>query len=52
MQLTHKTKFKRILAATILRSHYAFLDIISNEPYGKYKDPTHCPFHHKTIHVP
>ena len=50
-QLTQKTKFKRILAATILRFHYAFLEIIGNEPPGKYKDPTHYHFHNKIISV-
>ena len=50
-QLTHKTNFKRIFAATILRFHDAFLGIFGNEPSGKYKDPTHLPFHHKIISV-
>ena len=31
-QLTHKTKFKRILAATVLRFHGSFLEVIGNEP--------------------
>ena len=48
-QLTHKTKFKRILAATVLRFHEAFIGIIGNELSGKYKDPNHHPFLHKII---
>ena len=39
--ITHKTKFKRILAATVLRFHGSFLEITGNEPSGTYKDPTH-----------
>ena len=31
--------------------HYAFLGMIGNEPSGKYKDPTHHPFIHKSISV-
>ena len=50
-QLTYKTKCKRIIAATVLRFHEAFLEIIGNEPSGKYKYPTHHPFHHKIISV-
>ena len=49
--ITHKTKFKRILAATVLRFHGSFIEIISNEPSGKYKDPTHHYFHHRIISV-
>ena len=29
-QITHKTKFKHILAATIMRFHDAFIGIIGN----------------------
>ena len=50
-QITHKTKFKCILAATVLIFHDAFLGMIGNEPIGKYKYPTHNPFHHKIISV-
>ena len=39
--ITQKTKFKRILAATVLRFHGSFLEIIGNKPSGKYKYPTH-----------
>ena len=45
--ITHKTNFKRILAATILIFHDAFLGIVANKASGKYKVPTHYPFHHK-----
>ena len=48
---SHKKKFKRILAANVLRFHGSFLEIIGNEPSGKYKDPTHNYFHHKIISV-
>ena len=50
-QLTHKTKLKRILAATVLRFHEAFLGMIENEPSGLYKDPTHHTFLQKIIFV-
>ena len=49
--ITHKTKFKRIIDATVLRFHGSFLEIIGNEPSGRYKDPTHHYFHHKIISV-
>ena len=49
--ITHKTKFKRILAATVLIFRDAFLGIIGNESSGKYKYPNHHPFHHKIISV-
>ena len=42
-QLTHKTNFKRILAATIMIFHEEFLGMIRNEPSGKYRDTTHHP---------
>ena len=45
-QLTHKTKFMHIIAATVLRFYDAFLGIFGYEPSGKYKDQTHQPFHH------
>ena len=48
---THKTKFKRILAASVLIFHGSFLEIIGNEPSGKYNDLTHHHFHHITISV-
>ena len=48
---SHKKKFKRILAANVLRFHGSFLEIIGNEPSGKYKDPTHHNFHHRIISV-
>ena len=50
-QLTYKTKFKRILDATVLIFNNAFLGIIGNEPSGKYKDTTHHTFYHKIISV-
>ena len=50
-QLTQKTKFKRILAATVLIFHDGFLGIIGNEASDKYKDTTHHPFHHKILSV-
>ena len=49
--ITHKTKFKRILAATVLIFHGSFLEIVGNEPSGKYKDPTHHYFHHIITYV-
>ena len=50
-QLTYKTKFKRILATTVLIFHEAFLGIIGNEPFFKYKDSTHHTFLQKSISV-
>ena len=53
----HKTgiqsskKLKHIPAASVLKPHDAFIGIIKNEPSGKYKDPSHQYFHHKTIYV-
>ena len=44
-------KFKRILAATVLRFHGSILEVIGNEPSGKYKDPTHHYFHHRIISI-
>ena len=41
----------RILDDSILIFHEAFLDIIGNEPARTYKDPTHNPFHQKSISV-
>ena len=32
--ISHKTKFKSILAATVLRFHGSFLEVIGNEPSG------------------
>ena len=37
-------KLKRILSASIIKTKESFIWIIGNEPYGKYKDPTHNPF--------
>ena len=51
IELTHKTKFKRILADTVLIFHDAFLGIIGNETSVNYKDPTHHHFYHKIIPV-
>ena len=34
-----------------MRFHDSFPGIIGNEPFGKYKDPTHHPFHNKIISV-
>ena len=42
-------KFKNILAATVLRFHVSFKEVIGNEPSGKYNDPTHHYFHHKIM---
>ena len=50
-RITHKTKFKNILAATVLRFHGSFLEVIGNETSGKYKDPTHHHFHHKIMSI-
>ena len=50
-RITHKTKFKRILAATVLRFHGSFLKVVDNEPSGKYKYPTHHPFHHTIMSI-
>ena len=50
-QLTYKTNFKRILATTVLIFHEAFLGIIGNEPFFKYKDSTHHTFLQKSISV-
>ena len=49
--LWKKKQFKCILAATVLRFHGSFLEVIGNEPSGKYKDPTHHHFHHKIISI-
>ena len=46
-----KTKFKRILAATVLWFHGSFLEVIGNGPSGKYKDPNHHHLHHKIISI-
>ena len=48
-QITHKTKFNRMIAATVLKFHEAFLGIIGNEPSGKYKYPTHHHFLQKSF---
>ena len=45
--IIEKTKFKRILAATVLRFHGSFLEVIGNELSGKYRDSAHHYFHHK-----
>ena len=50
-RITHKTKFKLILVADVLRFHGSFFEVIGNEPSGKYKDPTHHHFHHKIISI-
>ena len=50
-KLTDKTKFKRILSATILIFYDIFLGIIGNYQYGNYKDTTHHIFHQKIISV-
>ena len=49
--ISHKTKFKRILAATVLRFHGSFLEVFGNEPSGKYKYPTHHHIHHKIMSI-
>ena len=50
-RITQKTKFKCVLAATVLRFHGSFLKVIWNEPSGKYKDPTRHKFHHTIIFI-
>ena len=50
-QIRHKKKFNRILAATVMRFHGSFLEVIGNEPSGKYKDTTHHHFHHTIISI-
>ena len=50
-RIRHKTKFKSILATTVLRFHGSFLAVIGNEPSGKYKDPTHHHFHHTIMSI-
>ena len=49
--IRHKTKFKIILAATVLRFHGSFIEVIGNEPSGKYKDPTHHHSHHTIMSI-
>ena len=49
--ISQNTKFKNILAATVLRFHGSFLDVIGNEPSVKYKDPTHHHFHHTIMSI-
>ena len=49
--ITHKTKFKLLLADTILIFHGSFLEIIGNEPSGRYEYATHHYFHHRIISV-
>ena len=49
--ITHKTKFKLILDATVLIFHDEFLGIVGNEPSSRDKDPTQHHFHHKIISV-
>ena len=50
-RITNKTKFKLIIAANVLRFHGSFLEVIGNEPSGKYKDPTHHHFHHTIMSI-
>ena len=50
--IQHSTKLKRILAASVLIFHDAFLGIIVNEPSVKYKDTIHQTFHQTIISVP
>ena len=45
--IRQNTKFKNILAPTVLRFHGSFIKVIGNEPSGKYNYPTHHYFHHK-----
>ena len=40
-----------IIYAYVLIFYDAFVGIIGNKPYGKYKDPSHHPFHQKFISV-
>ena len=49
--ISHKTRFKSILVATVLGFHGSFLEVIGNEPSGKYKDPTRNHFHHTIISI-
>ena len=46
-----RTKFKRILAATILRFHNEFFAIIENKPSSKYKYATYHPFNQSILLV-
>ena len=49
--ISQNTKPKNILAATVLRFHGSFIEVIGNELSGKYKDPTHHYFHHKIMSI-
>ena len=49
--ISHKRKSKSILAATVLRFHGSFLEVIGNELSGKYKDPIHHNFHHTIMSI-
>ena len=49
--IRQNTKFKNILAATVLRFHGSFIEVIGNEPSGKYNNPTHHNFHHKIMSI-
>ena len=50
--IQHSTKLKRILAASVLIFHDAFLGIIVNEPSIKYNDTIHQTFNQTIISVP
>ena len=47
--LQYKTKLNHILDTYVLQFYDAFLGIIRNEPYGKYKDCSHNPFHQNIL---
>ena len=49
--IRQNTKFKNILAPTVLRFHGSFIEVIGNEPSGKYKYPTHNHFHHTIMSI-
>ena len=47
--LRYKTRLKHVLAASVLIFYDAFIDIIENEPSGKYKNLSHHPFNQKML---
>ena len=49
--IRQNTKFKNILAATVLRFHGSFIEVIGKEPSVKYNDPTHHHLHHKIMSI-
>ena len=49
--ISQNTMFKNILAAIVLRFHGSFIEVIGNEPSGKYNNPTHHHFHHEIMSI-